>query len=144
MRSERGQATIEWVALVLLASIVLGALATVVPLIDGRSFGGFLSHRIVCGVKGSKCDDGDRALARAYGKTDAELLRRYAPGIVYEPGEPQIPIDFRECRRVSCASAAQGRDLDVHRSNAGRRATVFTRVIRRDGQGGSRKPPEHS
>ena len=55
MRSERGQATIEWVGLVLLASLALGALAAVVPVIDGRSFGGFLSHRIVCAVKGSTC-----------------------------------------------------------------------------------------
>ncbi len=105
MRSERGQATIEWVGLVLLASLVLGALAAAVPLIDGRSFGGFLSHRIVCAVKGSACAEHDRALARAYGERDAALLRRYAPGIVYEPGERQLPVDFRRCRRVQCANA---------------------------------------
>ena len=40
MRCERGQATIEWVGLVLLASLALGALATAVPAVDGRSFGG--------------------------------------------------------------------------------------------------------
>ena len=78
MRCERGQATIEWVGLVLLASLVLGALAAAVPVVDGRSFGGFLSHRIVCAVKRSAC--GDRALARAYGREDAALLRRHAPG----------------------------------------------------------------
>ena len=134
MRSERGQATIEWVGLVLLASLVLGALAAAVPVIDGRSFGGFLSHRIVCAVKGSACKENDRSLARAYGEKDAKLLRRFMPGIVYEPGEAQIPVDFRECRSVKCANAPPDRDLDVHRSHAGRRATVFTRVIRRGGR----------
>ncbi len=134
MRCERGQATIEWVGLVLLASLVLGALAAAVPVIDGRSFGGFLSHRLVCAVKGSACEESDGSLARAYGQRDAELLRRFMPGIVYEPGEAQIPVDFRECRSVRCAEAPLDRDLDVHRSNAGRRATVFTRVIRRGGR----------
>jgi hypothetical protein len=132
MRCERGQATIEWVGLVLLASLVLGALAAAVPVVDGRSFGGFLSHRIVCAVKRSAC--ADRALVRAYGKRDAELLRRHAPGLVYEPGEPSLPVDFRRCRGRDCSDAPADRELDVHRTAAGRRASVFTRVIRRGGR----------
>lgn len=133
MRCERGQATIEWVGLVLLASLVLGALATVVPVMDGRSFGGFLSNRIFCAIRGGGCDAGDSALARAYGEKDADLVRRYAPDLVYEPGERSIPVDFRSCRRVQCAEAPDDPDLDVHRSSAGRPATAFTRVIRRGG-----------
>ena len=133
MRCERGQATIEWVGLVLLASLALGALATAVPLVDGRSFGGFLAHRILCAVK-DDCDGGDAALAAAYGPRDAELLRRHAPDIVYEPGEESIPVDFRDCRAPPCASAADERGLDVHTSSAGLPATAFTRVIRRGGR----------
>jgi len=132
MRCERGQATIEWVGLVLLASLALGALAAAVPVVDGRSFGGFLSHRIVCTVKRSAC--GDRALERAYGREDAAVLRRHAPAIVYEPGERSLPIDFRECRSTDCSRAPDDRDLDVHRTDAGRRATVFTHVVRRNGR----------
>lgn len=132
MRCERGQATIEWVGLVLLASLVLGALATVVPVIDGRSFGGFLSHRIFCTIQG-RCDPGQAELARAYGDEDAALLRAYAPDVVYEPGEDSIPVDFRSCREAACAAAPDDPDLDVHRSDAGLPATVFTRLIRRDG-----------
>ena len=132
MRCEGGQATIEWVGLVLLASLVLGALVTAVPVIDGRSFGGFLSHRIFCAIRGP-CATGETALARAYGKQDAELLRAYAPDVVYEPGERSIPVDFRSCREAACAAAPDERDLDVHRSEAGLPATVFTRVIRRAG-----------
>ena len=132
MRCERGQATIEWVGLVLLASLVLGALATAVPVIDGRSFGGFLSHRVFCAIGGG-CDAGLAQLARAYGEEDAELVRAYAPGLVYEPGERSIPVDFRACRDPACARAPDDRDLDVHRSAAGLSATAFTRVVRRGG-----------
>jgi hypothetical protein len=131
---ERGQATIEWVGLVLLASLALGAAAAVAgDHVDGRSFGGFVAHRIVCAVR-ANCGEGDAALARTYGAGDAELLRRHTPDIVYEPGERELPVDYRECRRARCAKAPDDRDLDAHRTNSGRRATVYTRVIRRNGR----------
>jgi hypothetical protein len=134
VRCERGQATIEWVGLVLLASLLLvGAAAAAGPEVDGRSFGGFLTHRFVCAVRGG-CDDGDAALAKQYGPSDAELLRRHAPDIVYEPGERELPVDYRQCRDVECAEAPDDRDLDAHRAGRHGRATVFTRVIRRNGQ----------
>lgn len=133
MRCERGQATIEWVGLVLLASLVLGALAAAVPLVDGRSFGGFLAHRFTCSVR-HDCDDGDSALASAYGTRDAALARRLAPSIVYEPGEPSIPVDYRRCRTHACGDAPDDRDLDVHRSTAGSPATAFVRRVRRGGR----------
>lgn len=126
MRSETGQATIEWVGLILVVALGLAAAVAVVPLIDGRMFGGFLSHRIVCAVRGSECEDlrEGRELTRAYGAGDAELVRRFAPGLVYEPGERQVPVDFRECRKPRCARTPDDRDLDVHRSDAGRRVTI--------------------
>jgi hypothetical protein len=133
LRSERGQATVEWTGLVLLASLALGALARFGPSVDGRSFGGFLAHRIVCAVRGG-CDDGDAALARVYGPRRAALLREHAPGVVYEPGERQLPVDWRRCRVVECAEAPDDRDLDAHRTEDGERATVFTRVVRRQGR----------
>ena len=133
MHGERGQATIEWAGLVLLVSLGLGALASLAPRVDGRAFGGFLAHRIACAVKGG-CDDGRAALARAYGERDAALVREHAPNLVYEPGERQLPVDYRRCRRPGCATAPDDPDADVHRSHAGRRATAFTRVIRRGGR----------
>ncbi len=130
-RCDQGQATIEWVGVVLLVSLAFGALLAVVPAIDGRSFGGFLTHRITCAV-GGEC--GDPELARAYGKDDAALLREYAPNLVYEPGEQQVPVDFRQCRAVRCATAPDERDLDTHRTDTGLRSTGFTRVVRRGGR----------
>lgn len=133
MGGERGQAAIEWVATVLVAALALGALATAVPAVDGRSLGGLLAHRLACAAKGG-CRDGDAALRRAYGAGDAELVRRHAPGLVFEPGERQLPVDWRRCRRVACATVADDRDLDAHRTDAGARATLFTRVLRRGGR----------
>jgi len=133
MRCERGQATIEWVGLVLLASLALGALATAIPVVDGRSFGGFLSHRILCAIKG-ECDNGDAALARSQGPSEAELLRRHAPELVYERGERQLPVDFRTCRARECSNASDDPDLDAHRSATGEPATAFTNVVRRGGR----------
>lgn len=116
--------------LVLLVAASLGALPSFRPHVDGRSFGGFLAHRFVCAVRGH-CHDGDAALARAYGRRDAELVRRYAPNIVYEPGERSLPVDFRHCRSRRCADAPDDRDLDAHRTGSGERATVFVRLVRR-------------
>jgi hypothetical protein len=130
---ESGQATVEWSAVVLLAALALGALLTLAPAVDGRSFGGFLAHRIVCAVKRG-CQDGDVALAGAYGTRSAELVRAHAPNIVYEGGERQLPVDWRRCRRPRCAGAPDAGELDAHRSDSGEPATVFTRVLRRGGR----------
>src|SRR5436305_10194684 len=75
--SERGQASVEWVALLLCVALALGAVVAFVPLVDGRSLGGTVVHAIVCAVRGDcAAADGDRALAAAYGMRDAALVRR--------------------------------------------------------------------
>jgi hypothetical protein len=131
VRDERGQATVEWAGTLLIVSLALGALAAVAPPVDGRPLGGFLAHRLLCAVKGG-CDDGDAALAAAYGARDAALVREHAPNLVYEPGEKQLPVDYRRCRGPRCAEAPDDPDLDAHRTVRGEQATVFTRVLRRD------------
>jgi hypothetical protein len=132
-RDERGQAAVEFAVLLLVASLAFGALATLALGYDGRSFGGFLAFRIACAIE-RECHDGASALTRAYGPRDAALVRDLAPNLVYEPGERQLPVDWRECRRAACAEAPDNRDLDVHRTHAGERATAFTRLLRRDGR----------
>lgn len=118
----------EWIALVALLMLALGGLLAALPTVDGRSFGAALAHRVTCAVKGD-CDDDD--LRRIYGVADADLVRRHLQGLVFEPGERQIPVDWRNCRAVDCALAPDDRDLDVHRSESGLPLTVFTRLSRR-------------
>jgi hypothetical protein len=136
MRDEGGQATIEWVGLMLLASVCLGAMTTVAPVIDGRSFGGFLSHRIVCAVRGSACTDrvDHQQLVGAYGRHAADRVRALAPDIVYEPGERSVPVDYRRCRSLDCSRSPDDRELDTHRTSGGQQPTVFTHVVRRGGR----------
>lgn len=130
MGDERGQASIEWVALTMVLALAFGGLLAAIPSVDGRSLGGVIAHRFVCAVKGG-CVDGYDGLVRAYGSRDAELVRRHLQGLVFEPGERQLPVDWRACRAVECALAPEDRDLDVHRTGAGLPATVFTRLMRR-------------
>src|SRR5918912_3163967 len=133
MASERGQASVEWVAAVLCVALVLGAAGAGLGDVDGRSYGGWLAHTIVCAVRGGCDDDGD-ALVAAYGGSDAELVRRLAPSIVYEPGTYTLPVDFRQCREHRCSDAPDDRDLDASRSRTGVRATAFTHVVHRGGE----------
>jgi hypothetical protein len=134
MASERGQATIEWTAVVLLVALAFAAsLALAMPHVDGRSYGGALARAILCAVRGG-CDDGRDALVSTYGSSDAELVRDYAPNIVYEPGEKEIPIDYRACRTTACGDASDDRSLDVSQTSAGIPASVFTHVVHEDGR----------
>ena len=57
MSRDRGQASVEWVALVLIVALVLGAVVAFVPVVDGRSLGSSLAHAIVCAARGD-CDRG--------------------------------------------------------------------------------------
>jgi hypothetical protein len=136
VKCERGQASVEWVGLVLLVATGLAAVLVFVPLVDGRSHGGALAHAIVCAVRGGcAAADGDRALARAYGLRDAALVRRYAPNIAYEPGTYTLPVDWRRCRSHLCSDAADASNLDAHMSTrTGTPATAFTHVVHRGGE----------
>src|SRR4051812_9893448 len=112
MAAERGQATVEWTAVVLLVALALGAAVAVAPAVDGRSFGSSVAHAMVCAARGD-CSAGNDALRGAYGARDTELLRRFAPNIVYEPGTHTLPVDFRRCRSHRCSDAPDDQSLEV-------------------------------
>jgi hypothetical protein len=134
VRSERGQASIEWVALLLMVSLALAAGLAFVPTVDGRPLGAAIARAIVCAVKGD-CGREHAQLVRAYGDRDAALVRKHAPNIVYEPGTLTLPVDYRRCRSHRCSDAPDDRDLDVHRAKrGGAPATAFTHVVRRGGK----------
>jgi hypothetical protein len=127
--SERGSASVEQAGLVsLLALLLLAAIAAVAAggQIDaGRSLAGAISKRIACAPR---LPDACRhhPLVPAYGWPLARLARALAPSPSAKPGPsglPLVPVDFRHCRRESCAVAA-GPRLTASR----RRTTVFTQV----------------
>lgn len=135
MRCQRGQATIEWTGIVLLMAVALGALATAGPRVDGRAFGAWLAHSLVCAVRGEACASADDPLRAVYGEQDAALVRRYAPNLVYEPGTYTLPVDWRRCRSHRCSDARDDRDADVHRgARGGTPATAFTHIVREGGE----------
>jgi hypothetical protein len=131
--AEDGQASVELVGLVLVVSLALGALAALTPSADGRAMGGFLAHHVVCAATGG-CHAAEHALEQAYGADLADTVREFAPNLVYEPGERELPVDWRDCRRPRCASAPDDHALDTHTTPARVRATAFTHVIRRGGR----------
>jgi hypothetical protein len=133
MQTERGQASVEWIGLLLLVSVALAAALAFVPAVDGRPLGAALARALVCAVKGD-CRREGAALRRAYGERDAALVRRHAPNVVYERGTLTLPVDYRHCRSHRCSDAPDDRDLDTHRSARGRQATAFTRVVHRGGK----------
>jgi hypothetical protein len=139
VRSERGQAALEWVGLVLVVSLACGAaVAAGAGVVDGRSFGAEVARAVVCAVRGG-CHDGDDALREAYGERTAALVRQHLPSLVYEPRTRTLPVDYRDCRSHRCSDAPDEERLDVHRGRGARglrgaRATVFTRVVRDGGE----------
>jgi hypothetical protein len=132
-QAQCGQATVEFVALVLLCCLTLGALFTLKSGSDGRTHGGFIARHLICAVSG-RCKSDERRLADAYGERDAASVRALAPSLVYEPGERQLPVDWRRCRRPHCAEAPDDPTLDAHGPGTARRATAFTHVIRHGGR----------
>ncbi|HMJ96582.1 MAG TPA: hypothetical protein VK486_12055, partial [Thermoleophilaceae bacterium] len=135
---QSGQASVELIGLILLLALAFAALAAARPVIDGRSFGGFLANHVICAAT-RDCHQDEQALELAYGEELAGTLREHAPNLVYEPGERELPVDWRRCRQPSCAKAPDDPGLDAHAGGslrAGRRvrATAFTRILRRDGR----------
>jgi hypothetical protein len=128
IRAEDGQASPEWVGLVLVVALFLAALISfLAPLPIGAVLARVLGSKLICAVKLSDSCAAEPALAAAYGSELAEELRDHAPTIFYEKGMRALPVDFRSCRAAACADA--GQDGSVWRSAAGEPASAFVHVI---------------
>lgn len=131
-RSERGSASVEQAGLVaLVALLLLAAIATVAAggeIEAGRGLAGTISKRLACAPR-LPDDCRHHPLVPAYGWPLARLARALAPPPAALPGPsglPLVPVDFRLCRRESCAVAA-GSHLTASR----RRTTAFTEIVDR-------------
>ena len=120
------------VALLLLAAI--SAIAAGPPNDQGRELGSAIARKLRCAPRlpGPCWRD---PLTEAYGRPFAGLVRALAPrpgAVAGASGLPLVPVDFRYCRRPSCA--VPGDDWGLTSSN--RRVTAFTSVIDRRRSGG--------
>jgi hypothetical protein len=136
--SEQGAASVEQVGLVLLVALLLlaaiSALAAGPTDDQGRELGATIARRLRCAPRlpGPCWRD---PLTEAYGRPVAGVVRALAPqpGAVATPsGLALLPVDFRYCRRQSCA--VPGERTGLTRSN--RRVSVFTSVVDRRRAGG--------
>jgi hypothetical protein len=125
---ELGQASVEWVALVMLVALSLATMLwTSGPLRGGPALPGALLERLVCAVRLSEDCRDEPKLAEAYGTDTARLLRAHAPALLCERGMTALPVDYRRCRRDACAAgAAEGH---VSRSAAELPVTAFTHAV---------------
>jgi hypothetical protein len=107
----------------LLAAI--SALASSGEIDPRNALGGTIARRIACGPRlPDACHH--HPLVPAYGWPLARLARAMAPfptGLPGTEGLPLVPVDFRRCRRQSCAVAA-----GPHVTASGRRVTAFTQI----------------
>jgi hypothetical protein len=129
---ERGSASVEQAGLAALIALLLIAAIAAVAADDeidaGRALAGAISKRIACAPR---VPDGCRhhPLVPAYGWPLARLARALAPAPLARTGPsglPLMPVDFRRCRRESCAVSAGS-----HLTASGRRTTAFTQIIDR-------------
>jgi len=134
---ERGSASVEQAGLAaLVALLLLVAIAAVAAggeVDAGRGLAGAIGRRLACAPR---LPDACRhhPLVPAYGWPLARLARALAPPPLARPGRSGlalVPVDFRRCRRQSCAVAA-----GAHLTASGRRTTAFTQLLdRRASQG---------
>lgn len=134
---ERGSASVEQAGLAALVALLLlagiAAVASGGRVDAGRSLAGAIGRKLRCAPH---LPDACRhhPLVPAYGWPLARLVRALAPAPTALPGPsglPLMPVDFRRCRRESCAVAA-----GPHLTSARRRTTAFTELVdRRDSSG---------
>jgi hypothetical protein len=127
---DAGQATIESAGLTALLAVLLVAVIAVIAsggeVPAGRELAGTIGRRIACAPRlPDACHH--QPLVPAYGWPLARLARALAPSPQPLPaadGLPLVPVDFRRCRRESCAVAA-----GPHLTASNRRTTVFTQLL---------------
>jgi Flp pilus assembly pilin Flp len=134
---QRGSASVEQAGLVALVAVLLIAAVAAVgsggEVRAARGLAGAIASKLRCAPH---LPDGCRhhPLVPAYGWPLARLARALAPVPMALPGPSGLalaPVDFRRCRRESCAALAGGR-----LTASGRRLTAFTEVIDRRASAG--------
>jgi hypothetical protein len=126
-QSERGQSTVEWVALLLLVALLFAGLLATGVRVPGTALAEGIASRVLCAVALTDGCSDEPALVAAYGDEVGRLARRHMPTLAFEDGSRAIPVDWRRCRSDGCADGPeQGM---VTSSDAGMPATAFVHVV---------------
>lgn len=133
--TEAGQATPEYVGLVLLVATVIGlGLATAGAAVPGGGLIRTVAAKLLCAMGGAgECEDVSglpafSPLERAYGGEISSMLVQQAPDIYFEDDDfVSVPVDYRECRRRSCADSIN--PGHVRATQAGLRPTAYVHVV---------------
>lgn len=127
MRCERGQSTVEWVALLALVALLLAGLLATGVRVPGVGLARLVGSRILCAASlADGCGD-QPVLIAAYGDEVGRLVRKHMPTLVFEEGSRAVPVDFRRCRSTDCGDGAD-KGL-VHRSERRLPVTAFVHVV---------------
>jgi hypothetical protein len=131
--ARRGAASVEYLALAgmigLLIVIAVAALVASPPGRGDRELGEMIARRIACPPR-YPVPCGRNPLVLAYGFPLGKVVRYLAPEPAALGGE--LPVDFRHCRRASCAAPGEEPGLTA----SDRRITEFTSVEDRRSVGG--------
>lgn len=94
MRSERGQATVEWIGIVLLVALALAGLSRFAPRAEGQDLGATLAHSVTCAARDScrRCAarDGCRH-AQVVGISSGRRTEYLPPGREAFTAPPLVP-----------------------------------------------------
>jgi hypothetical protein len=126
---QRGAASVESIGLALLIVLLAAAVAAATvagPLEGARELASTVGRKIRCATQlpGPCWRD---PLTLAYGRPLGGLVRALAPSPAARPGPSGaglLPVDFRVCRRESCATSIGSPRLTA----SNRRVTAFTSV----------------
>lgn len=126
-RGASGQATPEWIVLVLLVALILAAATAGGLRLPGLELGRVLAAKLVCAAGLGEGCGGPGELVAALGPELAALAAEHAPELRYEEGMRALPVDFRSCREDPCSL---GRERGaVTRSLTGEPITVFVDAL---------------
>lgn len=133
--AQAGQATPEYIGLVLLVATVIGLGLTIAGAIPPR--GGLtraVAAKFLCAVGGAgECEHvaglpARSPLERVYGAALAAMLIEQAPDIHFEDDDfVSMPVDYRECRQRSCADSIN--PGHVRLTQTGLRPAAYVHVI---------------
>jgi hypothetical protein len=130
---ERGQATPEYVGLVLLAAVALAAALGIAGVAPGPAVAEAVAAKVVCAVEarggcGAAGTDGESPVEAAYGAGVAALIAAHSPTISFEDDDfVSLPVDPRECRERACSDSVLHGSLE--HTQTGLEPTAFLHVV---------------